>query len=143
MSVYYMNEAAFEIPDELGLEDRTTTTLEATSRDGFSHLFRVYRQPAPEGKSLPEIVAGNIREANIRLRAHRVLHRRDIEIAGLPAIELGTSWHGRRGLVYTRQAHVLLPGAWMVFAGNVDMPDREACDAWFDHVISTFRLRSA
>lgn len=136
-----MNEAAFELPDELGMIDRSMTNLEATSAEGHPHLLRVYRAPPPAGKSLAEIVAANVREASIRLRAHAVLFRRDIEVDGLPAIELGTRWQGQGGVLYTRQAHLLVPGEWLVFAGNVEMAAREACDACFDHALATFRRR--
>ncbi len=137
---YYMNEAAFELPD-LGLADRTVSRLEGTSDQGRAWSVLVHRGPWLEGQTLAEVAAANLHEARKRLRAHAVLWEREGEVSGRPALEMGARWRGEKGAVYTRQAHVALDGGWLLFAGNAAVEEREACDARMEHLLATFRLR--
>jgi hypothetical protein len=144
VSVYYMNEAAFSLPElsELALADRTVTRLEGTSESGRPWSVLVHRSPLAEGQSLAEAAAAGVREARMRLRAHAVLWEREGEVSGRPALEMAVQWRGEKGMVYTRQAHVVVDAAWLQFACNAAMEDREEGDARMDHLLGTFRLRA-
>ncbi len=135
-----MNEAAFELP-AIGLVDRTVTRLDAVSEDGRAQKIVVHRNRMPEGKTLADLAAGSLREAGVRLRLHEALFRREIEVAGAPAIDLGAQWRGERGMVYTRQVHLCVGDAWILLAGNCEIEDRDRCDENLDHILATFRVR--
>jgi hypothetical protein len=140
MGVYYMNEAAFELPD-IGLADRTVTRLDVITPEGRSHAVLLQRTPIPEGGQLDDLVTANLREAVLRHRAHRVLFRRDAEIAGRPAIEIGAQWDGGVRVIYTRQAHLVRGGVWLAFSAHGPIDDRATADAHMDHLLATLHLR--
>jgi hypothetical protein len=140
VTTYFMNEAAFELP-AIGLVDRTVTRLDAVSEDGLAQTIVVHRSRVPEGKSLAELVAESLREAGARLRLHAALFQREIAVDGEPALEVGAQWRGEEGMIYTRQVHLALGDAWIVLAGNCALEGRERCDATFDHILATFRVR--
>lgn len=140
MGVYYVNEAAFELP-EIGFVDRTVHALDTRAPSGAPILVSVDRNPLPEGKGLGDLVAENARNAAMRLRAHTVVFRREGEIAGCPAVDIAAEWRGAGGVVYTRQAHLVAAGTWIVFSASALADERAACDAVLDRAIATFRLR--
>jgi hypothetical protein len=141
MSVYCTNEAAFELP-AIGLVDRTVTVLEARSPEGFAHAILIERRPRPAGKSLAELVAGNLRDARVRLPGHEVLFTHEIVIAGAEAIDHAVQWRGERGIVHARQVSLAADEAWLILAGSCEIEDRARCDATMDHIIRTFRFRA-
>jgi hypothetical protein len=141
MSVYWMNEAAFELP-AIGLVDRTVTVLEGRSTAGFAHAILVERRAWPPGASLAELVAANLRDARVRLVGHEVLFTRELEIAGAEAVDHAVQWRGERGLVYARQVSLAAGEAWLVLAGSCEIEDRARCDLTMDHVITSFRFRA-
>jgi hypothetical protein len=140
MSRYYMNELAFELPD-LGFRDVTVTELATQLAEGRSSTLVVHREPMREGASLHQLVADNLREAGIHQRGHEVIFQRESEIASRPAIEHAARWRGAQGMVYTRQAHLVHEGHWLVFGASAWFEDRAKCDAYLDHVLATLRLR--
>lgn len=140
MSTYYTNEAAFDLP-EIGFKDKTVTLLEAQTPKGAEMALMLQRFPLPVGKSLRETVQAHLAGATRKLRGWTVLFERDIEISASPAIELGASWRGEGGMVYTRQAHLAVGNTWLVVAGNAPLAEREAGDQVFEHVISTLSVR--
>jgi len=101
----------------------------------------VHREPMPEGASLHQLVAENLREAGLHQRGHEVIFQRESEIASRPAIEHAARWRGLKGMVYTRQAHLVHQGRWLVFGASAWLEDRAKCDACLDHVLATLRLR--
>jgi hypothetical protein len=145
MDVYYMNEAAFALPDDADAAplDSTVTELRFAAGGGESFSLTVHRRPLVAGESLPAAVAANERDAARTLPSHAVLFQREIEIAGAPAIEIGASWRGKQSMLYTRQAHLALGGALLVLAGNAPLDARSECDAMMDRVIATFRPRAS
>ncbi|UQA56212.1 DcrB-related protein [Polyangium aurulentum] len=140
MSVYYMNEAAFELPD-VKVVDSTMTLLEFPSPSGRKIQINVQRFPLDPGKSLREIVTSQVGQATRSLRAYSVLFERDREIAGVPAIETAARWRSGDDMIYTRQAHLAFDGTWLVLAGNAPLEERETCDGYLDGVLGTLRIR--
>jgi hypothetical protein len=138
MTTYYVNEAAFGLPGG-HLVDRTETRLSVASGDGGAVTLTVHRQPLPPGESLSAAVAQRRQQADRSLPSHAVLFQRDVEIASLPAIEIAAEWRDEGQRVYTRQAHVVLDGVWVIFAGNAPIEARPRCDALMMRVVSTFQ----
>lgn len=141
VAAYYTNDAAFELPD-IGLVDRTVTTLDVTRPGVRAHSLSIHRLPLPEGEDLAARVKANLDRASRKLRSHKVLFVRETEIAGRPAIETAAEWRGGMAMVYTRQAHLAVESRWLVFSANAPLDERETCDEVMERALSTFRLRS-
>lgn len=140
MADYYVNEAAFGLPDA-GFEDRTVTRLVFDAGDGASIALTVHRQPLPAGASLEALVTQKQQEADRALHAHAVVFRREIEMGGAFAVEIAATWRDVEKQLYTRQVHVAIDGAWLIFAGNAPLDARAQCDALMERVVATFRRR--
>jgi len=137
--VYYMNEAAFELP-ALAITDTTVTSLDALSPSGEPLGIRVHRMPLPPGKSLREIVADHVEEAKRSLPSYGLEWQRDIEVAGVPAIGIAARWRGDESMNYTRHAHLAVQGLWLIVSVNGALGDIAAVDACIDHVLGTLRF---
>ncbi len=138
-SVFYMNEAAFELP-ALELADTTTTAIDGTSPNGESFGIRVHRTPLPAQKTLRDIVAEHVAEANRTLPAYTLAWQRDIEVSGVPAIELAARWRGTDGMNYTRHAHLAVQGLWLIVSVNGALGDIATIDRCIEHVLGSFRF---
>ncbi len=141
MRAYHMNEASFDLPDG-NFVDRTVTYLEGTAPGGADVVLYVERQPFPAGRSLRELANNHVQDAKKRLRGYTIMGQRELEVLGLPALDLGVRWRSNKDeLVYTRQVHLVLDSTWLIVAGEAPVADREFCDACVDRVLSTLRLR--
>jgi hypothetical protein len=138
MSAYYMNEASFDLP-EVGFVDRTVTYLEGKSPGGVTVVLMVERSRLPEGKSLRQMASAHMNDGKKRLRGYTLLFDRVSEIAGASAIELGARWRDDAGLVYSRQAHLVLGPSLLVLAGETPIEEREFCDAYMDHILASLQ----
>lgn len=137
--VFYMNEAAFELPD-LPMVDVTVTAIDATTPSGDPIGIRVHRAPLPPKKTLREIVADHVAEANRSLPSYGLEDQREIEVAGVPAIAIAARWRGKTGMNYTRHAHLAVQGLWLIVSVNGGLGDIAAVDHVMDHVLSTLRF---
>ncbi|EYF08795.1 Hypothetical protein CAP_2656 [Chondromyces apiculatus DSM 436] len=139
MSIYYMNEAAFDLPE--GFVDRTVNYLEGRSPQGTPVALLVQREPFPEGKTLRQATTAHVNDAKKRLRAYTVLFEREVQVSEVPAIDLGVRWRDEKGMVYTRQVHLVLDRTHTIVAGETPFEEREYCDTYVDHVLASLRLR--
>jgi hypothetical protein len=137
---FYMNEAAFDLPDA-DIADRTVNELIFKAGDGTSFSLTVHRQPIGPSETLASLVAANLERAQRALSSQALLFQREIEVAGVPGIEVAVQWRGEQSMLYTRQAHIALDGAWLVFAGNSPLAARAECDALLDRVLASFHPR--
>jgi len=133
-----MNEASFDLPPA-GFVDRTVTYLEGKAPSGAAVVLMVERSPFPEGQSLRQAASAHVNDGKKRLRGYSLLFDRVSEIAGAPAIELGARWRDDAGLVYSRQAHLVLGPTLLIVAGESPMEEQEFCDACVDHILATLR----
>jgi hypothetical protein len=140
VSLYYLNEAVFELPAD-GMVDRTVHRLDAPLGGGAAVSLTVHRAPMPAGRTLAELAQENARNAGIQVPAHRVVFQREIEVDGRAAVDIAAEWDGEGGRNYTRQAHLDAGGTWLVFAVNAPEGERAACDALLEQALSTFRGR--
>jgi hypothetical protein len=138
MSAFYMNEASFDLPDA-SFVDRTVTYLEGKAPSGAAVVLMVERSPLPEGKSLRQAASAHMSDGKKRLRGYSLLFDRVSEIAGAPAIELAARWRDDAGLVYSRQAHLVLGPTMLIIAGESPIEEQEFCDACVAHILATLR----
>lgn len=133
-----MNEASFDLPD-VGFVDRTVTYLEGKAPSGADVVLMVERSRLPVGKSLRQAASAHMNDGKKRLRGYTLLFDRVSEIAGVPAIELAARWRDDAGLVYSRQAHLVLGPTLLIVAGESPIEEKEFCDAYVDHVLASLR----
>jgi hypothetical protein len=140
VSTYYMNWAAFELPDPAA--DRTTHVVELPHPRHPGITLVIYHEDFPAGKTLTDLVAARVADETIRLAGYGVLERTETEWAGQPALEVASRWRHEGRAIYQRQAHLAVGSTWTSFALIGPVEAREICDAWLDGVRQSLRLRS-
>ncbi len=138
---YYVNEAAFELPD-LEFSDRTVNELAATTDSGAELDVLVARTPLPSGKSLLDVVKAHQDQERRSLRAWAIVFEREGVFDGSAAIEVGIRWRGDDGMVYQRQTHLGLADHVLLLVANGPLEERPACDACMDRMLATLKLRT-
>jgi len=140
VSIYYMNEGAFELPDVAA--DRTTHVIEL--REGGHDLtLVVVRAPLPEGQSLRQVAQLRVLDEHARLSGYQVLGERETSWAGVPALETASRWRHEGRAIYQQQAHLALGATWIYFALSTPLEGKDTADAWFERIRESLRLRSA
>lgn len=142
MATYYFNEASFQLP-EAEFVDKTVNILEAKTASGGELGIVMSRTRMPQGKTLDQMVAEHIAEEKRALRAYAVLFQQEIQIANVPAIEVGVKWRLESGMVYHRQAHVAAWDTYLLVSANTSLEEREVCDMVMDQILGSFRFLEA
>lgn len=142
MATYYVNEASFQLPDAEFI-DKTVNVLETKTASGGELGIVMSRARMPRDKSLHQMVEEHIAEEKRALRAYAVLFEREIQIANLPAIEVGVRWRIDTGMVYHRHAHVAVGDTYLLVSTNTSLQEQAICDMVMDHVLGTFRFNEA
>jgi hypothetical protein len=99
---YYLNEAAFSLPD-LGFVDRTVNVLEARLGEGAPVGLIIARQLVPPGKTLRQLAIDHLRADALRLSGFAVIEEKEAVVARVPAIDVRSRWR--------HDGSVLLPAA--------------------------------
>jgi hypothetical protein len=141
MANYYINEAAFALP-EMAFVDRTVHLLEAKLPGGDALGVIVMRRRMEEGKTLRELVEGYVATDVKRLVGFTVLDETEATVAGAPAILLCSRWRHEGSVLYQRQAHVAVDWMWMLFAVTGPFAERAVCDEAFEGLVAGFVWRS-
>ena len=146
MSVYYTNEAAFDLIEGEGegegtYADRSVTVLVREAPSGGAVTLTIERHPMPVGKSLRELVKAHVGQTTLMKRGVAVLFEREREAGGAPAIEVGLRSRGDDGMMFTHEAHVAAGGTRLLFAANAAFADRDAASAQVEHALDSLRLR--
>src|SRR5271170_6607108 len=114
MGLFYMNEAAFDLPDAKFV-DCTVTVLAGKSPGGAAVVLLVERRRLPVGKSLRQAAAEHGRDAMKRLLGYTVILEREVEVDAHPAIDVGARWRTEDGEpIYTRRVHLTLGSTWLM-----------------------------
>ncbi len=137
--VFYMNEAAFELP-VMGFVDHTVSALDAKTPAGSDIGIRVHRSALAGKETLREIVESHVAEAVRSLPAYSLLWKRDAQFAGASAIELGARWRGDDYMSYSRQAHFAVQGLWLLVSVNTTLEEIDTADQVIERVLSTLRF---
>ena len=141
MASYYINEAAFTLPD-LGFVDRTVHVLEARLPGDDPLGLIVARQVVPAGKTLRQLVVEHLRSDARRLKGFVVIEELEIYVGRAAAIEVRSRWRHEGTVLYQRQAHLAASGSWLMFAMTAPLDQQAACDAALDQVLATLALRT-
>jgi hypothetical protein len=140
MTVYYVNEAAFELPwDET--VDRSVNVFERVI-DGDNHLsLSVQRGVFQRGESIATVIEQQIDKASRSLRSHEVLARQDADVGGQAAVDVAARWRSDKSVVYTRQVLVDAGATWLLLSVNAPIAFRSDADAGLERVLASLRLR--
>ncbi|NUP05554.1 MAG: DcrB-related protein [Polyangiaceae bacterium] len=141
MATYYINEAAFDLPD-LGFSDQTVHVLRAKATSDGEINVLVFRNPLPEPKPAREVVTAHRDNERRSLAGFAVLFDREIELDGTVAIEAGIRFRHERGMVYQRNAHFVFADQHLLVVANAPFEDKDTCDRVMDHVLTTLRFRT-
>jgi hypothetical protein len=141
MTAYYADDISFELPAPPAV-DRTLHVLELRRGRRRLMTLTVARAPLEPGATLRGRVGAHLAGERCSLRGWSLLFDQAGEAAGRPVIEVGAEWHGDRGRMYRRQAHVALPDAVLLFTGDVAFAARELCDEQMARVLASLRLRA-
>lgn len=141
MATYYINEAAFDLPD-LGFSDETIHVLRAPAEGPGELNVLVFRSKIPSPKPAAEVVAAHRDHERRTLTGFAVLFEREIDVAGNAVLEAGIRFRNESGMIYQRNAHFVFPDQHLLMCANAPLEERERCDRTMDHVLSSFQLRT-
>ncbi|MBL9023023.1 MAG: DcrB-related protein [Myxococcales bacterium] len=139
MATYFVNEASFQLPDAEFI-DKTVNVLETRTASGGELGIVMSRTRMPREKTLRQMVDEHIAEEKRALRAYAVLFEREIQVANVPAIEVGVRWRIDSGMVYHRHVHVAVWDTYLLVSTNTALQEQAICDMVMDQVLQTFRF---
>jgi hypothetical protein len=137
---YYMNEGAFDLPDGIEADDRTTHVVQVR-RQGFELTLVVVRAPLPPGKTIRQIADARVLDEAARLSRYQVLGDIETSWDGCPAVEITSTWRHEGRTIHQRQAHFALGSRAMHFALSTSLDGRAAADEWFEEIRASLRRR--
>jgi hypothetical protein len=141
MSTFYMNWAAFEVP---GVEvvDRTTYCMQIRHPEHDGMRLVVWHMEAPSGKTVRQLAANRLADEMARLEACAVLETRETLWCDSPALEVATRWRHDGAVHYQRQVHFVEDDRWRSFALAGPLTSRAACDACFEQIRTSLRMKA-
>jgi hypothetical protein len=142
MPTHYVNEAEITLP-ERGFVDRTVHKLESPLSGDDPLGVAVRRLPLTPGKSLRELVDGDVAANKAKLHGFSILDEAEVALAGAPAIVLRARWRDGEVAHYLLQAHVAFDDTWILIAVTGPYAERAACDEAFDRIVYSLEWRSS
>jgi hypothetical protein len=141
MASYYMNEAAFELP-EAGFVDETTHALESTLPSGGKLGVFVHRRRVDPGLTLRAAVDEHIALNDTRLALYEVVDQQPVAAGGVPAIALRARYRLGGVTFEHRQLYLVRGGQRMIFAVSAPVDEVEARDEAFDALVASLAFRA-
>ena len=142
MPTYYLNEAAFSLPEK-GFIDRTLHRLQSPL-DGEDPLgVEIRRQPIEPGKSLRQLVEADVTASKAKGNGFTLVEEAEVVLAGAPAIVLRARLRARDVVYYQMQAHVACDKTWISIAVTGPSTERGACEDTFDRIVRSVAWRSS
>ena len=141
MSTFYMSWAAFEVTTA-EVVDRTTYSVQIRHPDHEGIRLVVWYTEAPPGKTVRQLAARRVAEEMARLDGYTILEEREVSWCDTAAIEVASQWRHEGAAYYQRQAHFVPDGVLRSFSLGGPLASRTACDAWFEQIRTSLRMRS-
>jgi hypothetical protein len=142
MPTYYVNEAAFALPDK-GFIDRTLHRLESPTSAEDPLGVEIRRVPMETGKSLRQLVEAEVSASKAEGNGFSLVEEAEVALAGAPAIVLRARLRARDAVYYQMKAHVALEETWISIAVTGPSSERAACEETFDRVVRSVAWRSS
>lgn len=142
MPAYYVNEAAFALP-ERDFVDRTLHRLESPLPGADDPLgVEVRRVPIRPGETLRQLVDQEVGMSKEKVSGFTLVGDAEIAIGGAPAIVLRARLRARDVAYCQLQAHVAFEDTWIAFIVTGPHSERAACEEAFDRMVRSIEWRS-
>lgn len=141
MSIYYVNEAVFALPDWTFV-DRTVHLLEAPLSGDVPLSVAIRRVPIPEGKTLRALVEEEVTTTTAKTKGFTVIDEEEASVADTTAILIRARCRFQEVAHYQRQAHFAYDDTWIALAVAGPYPERAACDETFDRIVHSLTWRT-
>lgn len=142
MATYYVNEAAFTLPEK-GFVDRTLHRLESPLSGEDPLGVEIRRLPMPPGKTLRQLVHEEVEANKTKVNGFTLVDEADVALGGAPAILLRARLRARDVLFYQLQAHVAVGETWIAIVVTGPSTERAACEDTFDRIVQSVEWRTA
>jgi hypothetical protein len=141
MADYYINEAVFALP-EWRFVDRTIHRL-SSSIDGVDAVsVEIRRLPFERGKSLRQLVDGEIAASRKQVNGFTVVERVEVALSGAPAILIHARLRALDVVYHQRQAQIVFEETWIALVVTGPYAERAACDEAFERIVQSLTWRS-
>ena len=141
MATYYVNEAAFALP-ERGFVDRTLHRLESPLSGEDPLRIEIRRLPMEAGKSLRQLVDAEVLANKENVAGFTLADETEINLGGAPAILLRARLRARDMVYIQLQAHVAFGEMWIALVITGPSTDRAACEETFDRMLASLEWRT-
>jgi hypothetical protein len=142
MPVYYVNEAAFELP-AIPLVDRTLHRLESPLVGSSEPVsLEIRRLPVEPGKSLRERIDDEVATSRRDVSGWSLVEEHETSIDGHPAIVQRARLRARDEVYLEHKAHVVHGDTWLTFVVTGPSSARAACEETFGRVVEQLRFRN-
>lgn len=117
MSMYTTNEATFELPAQWA--DQSLNIFVVGGAEPPMHLsFVISRDTLGPGVELVDHVEKQLSDISKKLRKFRILGKRQVEVAGRPALEAEFTWAADQSPMHQRQQYVKAGQKVLVFTAT-------------------------
>jgi hypothetical protein len=140
MAAYYVNEAAFTLPD-IGFVDRTLHRLESPLSGDDLLKVEIRRLPVEHGRRLRELIDEDTAVTKAKASGYTILDEIDAALGGLPAVLLRARFRANDVAYYQLKAHVLVESTWVLLLVSGPYSDRAAADETFERVVQSLEWR--
>jgi hypothetical protein len=126
---YMGSDILLDIPDTW--QDRTITAFSAPAKEEQTVTPNIVltRDTVPTGEDAAKYADRQLVELARNLAGFRLQERRQVQVSGLPGIELSFTWSGTSGTVRQNQTFVMTQGrrllTFVITAAERDFPEME------------------
>jgi hypothetical protein len=139
---YLMNEASFDLPDLVGLVDRSRQFLEVKLEDGVQIDLVIARAPMPQDQDLHAAVEAGLADQRRSLRGFTVISAKEREYAELVGIEVRVRFIDKKdGPIFHHEFHTTIDAQRIGFHAICAVTNADACDAWMARLLEGVKLR--
>ena len=142
MSGYFTNLVSFDLPDDVPVRDRSVQVLEI-ARAAVPLVLMIETAPHPKDASFERSVRQTLEARRCAVPGFALLSEERREADGTEVIDVRVRFRGEAGIAYERQGHLSTAGRLVSLAISSSMEDASVADSWFEHTLSTIRLRAA
>ena len=138
MRTFQFDEGVFDIPTSWS--DRSVNILMSSTGETADFSLVTSREDLA-GRDLGVVLATQMKELSKQMPGFKLLGQRETTVGGVAAIESRISFNTSGGPMYQRHAAIAYYGKALFFTATMLFRDAERCDAAFDGVLASLKLR--
>lgn len=135
--VYHTDNAVFDLPP--GFVDRSLTILEWPTATGGRIALTMQREPRQGDRPLDEVVRDNLAKISRTLKGYKELSRTHFDPPSVARVAFEHRHELTRVVQY--QLYVSTLDGLLIFGATGRAADRADCEALFDQVLQSLKLR--